>query len=683
MIVFPPLIVHMQSRAIKSKSSKFEMNMQEWISSLGSSASAVLSVSCIFLISQMIGDKALAIFRFPPPKHAFFRNILSICLGLDIVSLLSYAIVTSGIFACLGGSLARNAIVAISIARLLTILAEHSWKNQSYRQSFDFAKKNSFFILSILCLGGISLGNSLCPPIAWDELVYQISVPLRWLSDKSAPVYGDNPYSAFPGASSFLFMFSIYLGGIISPRLLVWSMWMLNFSALYLLLRLKARPIYAGILSLAFNLSSAVMICGSAAYAENFILLNFLCALIALRLMKKSGSSRGMLLPGFMCGIAAAVKLTGLISGVSLLGYQIFRSAIERRASRGILFFALSFICVGGAFYIRSAVFCGNPFHPYFSELTTDDRPAVESSRYHHKIGSVKYGNQSLSDFIFAPILISVPGGQYDGDCGYQFIIVCGLAGFSVFRMLKTRNIRDWLCLLAVLFFFQYAFWFFSSQQARFFLIPAVLLYIIAGHSLHLQASPFIRILVSAALILSFASLPQKIFSHMWKSWDFVLGKHNWADYVHSASKGDYFLPSMQAVLKTAPNSKFLMIYENRTLYMPRRFETGTPFFQAKQFTPPENFSSPAEILKVLKQGSFTHLYVGLEVEDPDRLSEYLDRSLSFAGSIGKLRESGHLHPLFENKGCIIFEVLPSPRKIPNMHNEKLKMRRGEPKQRQ
>ena len=89
---------------------------------------------------------------------------------------------------------------------------------------------------------------------------------------------------------------------------------------------------------------------------------------------------------------------------------------------------------------------------------------------------------------------------------------------------------------------------------------------------------------------------------------------------------------------------------------MPRKYEIGTPFFQGKYFTPPEKFENEDTILKVLERNNITHVLVGLSPKDPDRMKEYLERSVGFSAALGRLKDNGKLKLLWEDFGYAIFE---------------------------
>ena len=86
---------------------------------------------------------------------------------------------------------------------------------------------------------------------------------------------------------------------------------------------------------------------------------------------------------------------------------------------------------------------------------------------------------------------------------------------------------------------------------------------------------------------------------------------------------GDSMLPAVDILRdRLANGGKCLLVLEERTLYMPRECEIGTPFFQDKYF-PGGKIPDADGMLKLLDGGGFSCLYV----RPPDRNPDYLPQA--------------------------------------------------------
>jgi hypothetical protein len=547
------------------------------------------------------------------------------------------------------------------------------------------------------------LGRALCLPAGWDELTYQLAVPARWIQTGYFAVFQDIPYSAFPSAASVNFYILMMMGGILTPRLFVLSLWIITLIILYLLIKPGFSKWVSSIIVFSFGSAFAVIMAAVSAYSELFILVQLAGILLLLRSLSSSKSAFYILgLAGFLAGIAASVKLTGLIIGAAFFIYILIikfknkespgihsisitkngilktvrstLSAIRRffitkstpgsRAGvyypgeiriSGILLYLLTFASTAIIFYARPYLMTGNPFYPYFSWIFSHDIPSIEMSRYHHLIGSIKYGIHGFSAFFSAPFLLAISPLAFDGGFGWQSFIIFISCIFSAVIAVRSGNIRL-LSYISLSFIF-YSFWFFTAQQSR-FLLPAVfVLFIVSKYSIQLLSANFVKLLVLLLLIISPLSIPDNFRKSCFLSWDTVIGRIKPADNLYS-STGPGYLKSVDIVNTRLPkNAKLMLIFENRGLYFNKNYVIGTPFFQAEFFTPPEKTTAPAQILDILKKNKITHVLIGLSQIDPDRLPKYLDRTASFTKMLGVLIEDKHLKKIWEDEGFGIYEV--------------------------
>lgn len=577
--------------------------------------------------------------------------IIKLIIGIDIITIFGY------LFGCSGLLNAKALLIILSSISFIGIFFLF-FKHKSELKIKEIYLKKYSPLLIALSLSPLMLGRALCLPAGWDELTYQLAVPARWIQTGCITVFLDNPYSAFPSAASVNFYILMMSGGILTPRLFILFLWIITVVSFYLLIKPGFSRWGSSIMAFSFGSSFAVIMTAVSAYTELFILIQVIGIMLLFRNLLRSRTNTYIFgLAGLMAGIAASVKLTGLIIGTAVFLFILiikFRNNEKFKIST-LSAYLITFAFVIIIFYARPYLLTGNPFYPFFSWLFSSEIASIEMSRYHHLIGNIKYGIQGFSAFLTTPFLLAVSPDTFDGGFGYQLIIILILCIFSGVIVFKSRDIRM-LALISIAFLF-YIFWFFTAQQSR-FLLPAVfILFIVAKNAIRQLPPNIFRLLILLLLIISPLSIPDNFRKSCFLSWETVLGRIKPADYLYS-STGPGYLKSVDIVNTKLPKSaKIMLVFENRGLYFNKNYVIGTPFFQEKFFTPPEQISDSSHIMDVFKREKITHVLIGLSDIDPDRLPEYLDRTAGFAKMLGSLVENKQLKKIWEDEGFGIYEV--------------------------
>ncbi|OGV40493.1 MAG: hypothetical protein A2X48_02935 [Lentisphaerae bacterium GWF2_49_21] len=605
---------------------------------------ALLSVCAFLSISYLTGSLLLKKISFPGAA------VLKILLGLDIITLLVFISAWSGIL--------QTAIIKPVFYLAFLLSASYlTYKNFILTKNrIDKYSQISAPVFLMLLPGLFILGRSLSLPTSWDELTYQLAVPERWINAGRICFFQDNPYSGFPSFASVNFHLMLATGGIAAPRTLVLILWLLSMGTLYILLRPGLSKWTAGILTFSFGIGNAVMMSAGSAYADIFILVHFSAMLLISRhMIFKAPTVRGLIIFGVFAGAAASVKLTGIVLAASLIVLFYSRKKGVMEMTRRFSICIAAFAFTSFLFYLRPFLETGNPFYPYCQNLFSGNAISIEMSRYHHMIGSVKFGINGLVGFFTSPFLISFESSVFDGDYGLQFLVILSLAIATLILTIKSKT--PWLKPFFALVLILYAFWFFSSQQAR-FLMPAVfLVFYLSKFSLKTIPLPQRNILLGGILILTVISAPYNIFKDCLLSWQNVFGTIKNEDYLYS-STGPGYLKAVDIINRKLPeNTKLMLIFENRGFYIRRNYVLGTPFVQEKFFTPPDKLSSSADILETLRRNNISHLLIGLSENDPDRIAAYVDRSANFAKLLGLLIQDGKLKTIWQDEGFGVYEV--------------------------
>ncbi len=502
------------------------------------------------------------------------------------------------------------------------------------------------------------LGAALCPPVGWDELVYQLAVPQRWNASGLAEVYGDLPYSGFPSLPQFLYWLIMGAGGAISAKLLAFSAFVAMAASVFLLCRLRASVFASAAMTLAFLVAPVLSFIGKEAYAEQFIAFNLLAALLAMKGLKRRSSKRAALLCGILGGACAAVKLTGLFACAAIILIGMMK---RRRRLRELALFIFAAALFAAPFYARPALQTGNPFHPYYAEIFEKGEAALESSQYHQAAGSARFGADGLPGLLSSPLLLSIPFSPFqeicDGSFGLQLpaFLLLALLAFALRKRAKEHfKLSDFAFPCALLLL--YLLWFASAKQAR-FLLPAFAIACALGASALPKLSKKTQLLaILAILALASISFDARAVKHCLICWRSLGNPSGPASLVYNGT-GDDYLPAIDAMLaKTPKNSKILLLFEERTLYIPRSCQIGTPFFQAALLTPPDRIDA-ASLEKALADGEFTHVYLRSPENNPDLVRSYAERCAPLANAAAELEGKGALKALWRSQSAALYAM--------------------------
>ncbi len=484
-------------------------------------------------------------------------------------------------------------------------------------------------------------GNLLTAPSDWDELVYQLTVPLRWNADGAAKVYSDLPYSGFPLLPQFLYQALIAASGVSAAK--AFSFLTLGAVILSPFAFRRCGGIAGTAVSCALLCTPVVQMLLKGTYSEQYIALMLVSGIL---LIRRGAPGEWT---GFCAGAAFAVKLTGgfLIPALFLPGILA-----ARKKGRFTLGFALGGFLCALPFFLRPLILTGNPLYPYFGFLFGHDAAMLEMSAFHHAVGGAVFGSSSGTVWFTAPFLLGIPPYDelFDGSFGWQwFPLLAFAAAFAVlrFRDSGAKAVLPLLWIPAVLYFC----WIAAAQQSRFLLPLAVYAAIGAGCFL---SGCGIRLKTGLALLLGVVSIFM-LFSTNYPA--AALARWRWSgarvDHLYTET-GDSYLPSADLLRRF--RGKTLLLFEERTLYLPQTCVIATPFFQSAYFTPPDGFT-PEKVLETMKNSGAERLYFRVPGNDPDLSRPHLDRCAALLNSLLKLEKDGILRRTECPGRALIYEL--------------------------
>jgi hypothetical protein len=600
----------------------------------------------------LVSDKILKIqWRHQVP--AFLVNLV---LGMNFLALMALA---AGTMKILSPAFIWILLAILSVPGIMR-------SKQLIGYITAYINRNRLFTV-IMCLTSIyTAGSALCFPYCWDELTYHVSLPLRWIQADGVPVFMDNPYSAFPSLPHLLFRLTIEIGGIKTPRALCLAAYMIFFFSVYWIIRSYGSRFKVMLCFVVFILSPIFITMMREAYVEPFMLMNLAAAILALKgtaVMRIEKTANVFLLCGILAAGAAAVKLTGL--GIAAVIF-ILAMTYPVTDSKKRLIYVLIPWCMGAAifvfpFYLRPFCYTGNPFYPFLSGMFSSDPKALAVSKFHYAMGYSHFGVMDIGGFFISPALLCWFGKLFDGIImGWQFLVFCALTGWYMIKAWKYGSaLRNYGFIAAILFF--YLFWFFTSQQSR-FILPLYFLVMMAGtyefcRLIHKWALVFfVMLFVFCASI----NLDWNDIRHYYISWRWVFGDSRGTQkYLEIGTRDKGFVRAMAAIAeKTPQQSKIMLIFERRGLYMARRYVIATPFYQERYFTPLPNDSN--EVMDVLKKEKIDYILIGASGVNPDHLEEYNAIYMQFGELLARLKAANKLEDVWFDDCYGLYKVIRS-----------------------
>lgn len=625
--------------------------MNEWITTLGSASSACLINILFWLAAFSIGSLFISTFKNWKSTSSY---LLSLIIGSNLMALIFFLLAIFGVFKYFSPVFFMALLIIPLIMKIIDCLRQ---RKKIKLQAFPWAT------FMIIAFAAIFLSASLSLPIGWDEMVYHQSIIQRWIFDGFPNFYPDLPYSAFPASEAFIFWGLSAQGTVIGPRLFIWCCWVLSLLTIYRIIILnKLTSVKAVIIVLGLALSKTVLLVVSDAYVETLLLLNTAGIILVITEIQRQNSKRhsDFLTAAAFCGIlagsAGAIKLTGLVLFVIPAFWLLFFSNSNKKKSKEQIkqlgIFLVCGLLVSIPFYIRPYLTTGNPFYPYFCNLFTDSAAQISMSEFHHLIGSARFGNKSFLMFFSAPFALAFSTKTFDGSYGWQLLPIIILAVWGIIKG-KNKNIR----LLGASVLVLYVFWFFTAQQARFFLPGISILFICAGIYISDMKKNYQRTVISLILLLTLISIPWKDSGYYYFSWTQLLGKTKKIDYLHIGTGGNY-LPAVDAIINLTPkDSKLMVMFEHRILYFPRETVIATPYFQEKYFTPTEEFTTGEKIEQELAKSKADFLLVAIKTEGPDEIPQYLKKQRNFVKVLSTLIPKGKLKEIWRSNNYSLFKI--------------------------
>ena len=501
----------------------------------------------------------------------------------------------------------------------------------------------------------VTAGPALTYPSGWDELVYHIELPRRWMDAGALTFQADLPYSALPSLPEIVVWLVAPIEHLVTPRMLVWVIWVNGILVFRESIRQVASPATAEVLVWSLAASRVSLMISANCYVECFLWADT-AALCGLLLTPNANTRESLGLAGLLVGAAIATKMTSVgLAAFLPVGYLLLRSqqiAVGRQALVG----AIIACAFATPFYLRPWLLCGNPFSPYFAALFTTDDATLQTSEFHHGLAAGNFGVPGWLGFVIAPVALAFARELYDGTFGVQWIVILSCGALAAKHAINQSNHKGALaamCLCGLL----YVFWFASSQQAR-FAVPFLMLGIFAcaGYiaKLELRARRLILVVLG---VLTLYSVPWINSGYYLDSWLCVMKIRSPIDYIRDGVGDSYAELALYLHSEIPSDEKVLTIFEHRLAYLPAGVEIATPYFQHKHFANPESQASADELFSHFKQHDIKYVVLTLTPLGPDVSQQYIEAQRRWFRGIDECIATGKLKVVWRSESHVVTQV--------------------------
>jgi hypothetical protein len=336
-----------------------------------------------------------------------------------------------------------------------------------------------FLLVAMTSSLGYSLfAWALVPPLAWDEVSYHLPIPQIFIRAGGFVNIPTIVHSNWPSGMEMLNTLALMMGSEILPHLTVTAMTVLTALGLAHLARHWFDRSTAWLAATLYLTTPMVKFLAGVALIEGALGFFGFLALWSGFAWLESRSWRALILAGILGGLAASIKLTGAAIPIAVgtvgLGWLLlrYRGEARRHAVQFAGYGLIAFMLVA-PWYIKSTIYTGNPFWPFFYNVFGGRNWDAVGDQIH--TAWLHRPNQSLTlwHYIRGFWYLAVRSGQFGGMSLGAAVVV--LVPLSALFWNRRRWVVGYLVAVSGLV---YTAWFFTTHQSRFLMgvVPALVL---------------------------------------------------------------------------------------------------------------------------------------------------------------------------------------------------------------
>lgn len=559
--------------------------------------------------------------------------VLSLGLGFGALSLAGFLLGAARLFLPpVIGSLGAGALIALAWVhrRALRSLGRGgvtgAFAGPATRKVRAALRGDACFLLPALSLCLVTLGfhlaGILAPPIAFDELTYQLALPRLYLLNHGFVDTPFNHLSYLPQNIVMLFVLGLATGGFVTAKLFSLTLAVLAAWGVFAFGRrwVGGRAALTG--AVLFMLTPVVGNQFRLAIAdpgEGFYELTGLFLLV--RWLGEPDRTRTLLLSSVFWGLALGAKYTALpgfaIAVALLVGGLVLRRAwglLPGSACR----FLLPALALWLPWLAKNWWYTGNPVAPLLSTWLASRNflfagayaPLVD---YASGRGIPEYFPLGgVADLLALPWRLATRYNDFNHDLGPVHLLCLVLLPLALGRLLRARRT---LLLLAALYWLA---WLLTGvRMTRYFTAGLAVSSLLGGAIVVAAAareSRRMRALVSLPFLLLLALQGLRIVAYqntVKKPWGYLAARCSAHDYLDRMVRPDSPLRAYRFMNDNLPrDATVLVAQEFRTLYLERNFLASTPWDHDYWHEFVRLSRDSGDLLRRLRERGVTHLFI-------------------------------------------------------------------------
>lgn len=542
------------------------------------------------IISLWIGLGILTLLKFDQESPEKFL-LISIGLGFGALA--------SGIYGlCLAKKCSILGIIFLIVtlsffSRKKRITLIKSLINTWPKLNQPLFEKDLLFVGLMFCVTCLFLFHWIglvVPPIAFDELNYQLTIPQLFILNKGYFSTPFNHLSFLPKNINMLFILGLLSGGSLSAKLISFFLSMLCTLTIFIfgrdLVGKKASFWAACFFFLTPVIANQFRLAVVDVGMSFFELIGLF---LVIEWTQNQEKLKHLILASLFWGFAISSKYNA-IPGFLISGGIIFLNLIHKKSFKKIPITILGFIlpafflCV--PWLLKNYIESGNPLTPLFSRLI-QSRNFIFAGEYKPLVdytGSAVgiptyFPMKSIKDFIFLPWRMTVQHNDFNNDLGPIFFI--GLVTLIFYPESLKKLPKTFYLILAL---YWTSFLIPNIRIVRYFTTGLALTSLLVGFVLNEffeNESRTTRTIFAISLLVVFLQQTMRIIqiqNEFKKPWGYIAGRISDNSYVN-ALLPDSPMPAFEFINNNTPtDAKILVVDEFRNFYLKRLFYASTPW---------------------------------------------------------------------------------------------------------
>lgn len=553
------------------------------------------------------------------------ESILSLGLGLGCLSLLGFLLGAAHLYH-------RALIIPLGLAALFLVLRERPAMTCMIRDAGRTTyglftvqgDRHSWLFLFALCAVSFvfHLLGIFPPPVAFDEMNYQLALPKLYLLNHGFVNTPFNHLSFLPQNINMLFVLGLATGGFVTAKLFSLTLGIMAVFCIFTMGRRwigeKGALLGAVIFLLTpvignqFRLAISDLGAGFYELTGTFLLLRWLVEPERPRLLTLSAIFWGLAL-GAKYTALPGYGLTALVlAGCLLLGNR--RSWLLS----GLLRYTVPALLLWSPWLIKNWWYTGNPVAPLLSTWIPS-RNFIFAGEYQPRVDYVAgqgiphyFPLHGLADLLLLPWSLATRYNDFNHDLGPVFLLCFLLLPLAWGRI---RHIRKILLLLVVL---EWILWLVTGVRMTRYFTAGLALTSLLGGAIVVRAMEreerWIRLVVFLPLLGALTLQTMRIIAYQntfKKPWGYLAGRCSTFDYLDRTIRPDSPLKAYRFMNESlSADAKILVVQEFRTLYLDRKFLAATPWDNDYWHEHVRLSRDAAELRRRLKTSGVTHAFV-------------------------------------------------------------------------